>query len=76
MMQTNNKLDVITCLEETYGGGRYLDLTVPTGNTIVLDFNKAYNPFCAYNPSRFCPIPPKGNALKIPIPAGVKAAEL
>lgn len=59
--------------KETYGGGRYIDLTIPTGNTIVIDFNKAYNPFCAYNPNRSCPIPPKGNALNIKIPAGVKA---
>jgi len=65
--QTNGK--------ETYGGGRYIDLTIPTGNTIVIDFNKAYNPFCAYNPNRSCPIPPKGNALNIKIPAGVKAPE-
>lgn len=57
---------------ETYGGGRYLDLSIPTGNTIVIDFNKAYNPYCAYNAKYSCPIPPKGNALKLPIPAGIK----
>lgn len=60
--------------KETYGGGRYIDLSIPTGNTIVIDFNKAYNPFCAYNPSRSCPIPPKSNALGMRILAGVKAA--
>lgn len=59
--------------EETYGGGRYLDLTIPAGNTILLDFNKAYNPYCAYNPKYSCPLVPKQNRLDIPIIAGVKA---
>ncbi|NIJ45876.1 hypothetical protein FHR24_002347 [Wenyingzhuangia heitensis] len=58
----------------TYNGGRYLDTTIPetpTG-TIVLDFNKAYNPYCAYNKNYICPIPPKNNHLDIEILAGVK----
>lgn len=59
----------------SYGGGRYLDLLTtdekPDG-TIVIDFNKAYNPFCAYNDSFSCPITPKENALSIEILAGVK----
>jgi uncharacterized protein (DUF1684 family) len=59
--------------EETYGGGRYLDLTIPDGETIVLDFNKAYNPYCAYNPKYSCPLVPKQNRLDIEILAGVKA---
>tara|TARA_R110002049_G_scaffold18326_9_gene70240 strand:+ start:8289 stop:8957 length:669 start_codon:yes stop_codon:yes gene_type:complete len=59
--------------EETYGGGRYLDLTIPEGETIVLDFNKAYNPYCAYNPKYSCPLVPKQNRLDIEILAGVKA---
>ena len=59
--------------EETYGGGRYLDLTIPTGDTILLDFNKAYNPYCAYNPKYSCPLGPKQNRLDIEITAGVKA---
>ena len=59
--------------EETYGGGRYLDLTIPTGDTILLDFNKAYNPYCAYNPKYSCPLVPKQNRLDIEITAGVKA---
>ncbi|MDL5511608.1 DUF1684 domain-containing protein [Arenibacter sp. M-2] len=58
--------------EETYGGGRYLDLTIPMGDTILLDFNKAYNPYCAYNPKYSCPLVPKQNRLDIPIAAGVK----
>ncbi len=57
---------------ETYGGGRYLDLDIPSGDTIILDFNKAYNPYCAYNFKYSCPIPPLENHLKIAIKAGVK----
>lgn len=59
--------------EETYGGGRYLDLTIPQGDTILLDFNKSYNPYCAYNPKYSCPLVPKQNRLDIAIAAGVKA---
>jgi uncharacterized protein (DUF1684 family) len=59
--------------EETYGGGRYLDLRIPKGNTIVLDFNKAYNPYCAYNKKFSCPLVPTVNRLKTEIRAGVKA---
>ena len=59
--------------EETYGGGRYLDLTIPSGDTILLDFNKAYNPYCAYNPKYSCPLVPKQIRLDIEIAAGVKA---
>ncbi|PZD79633.1 DUF1684 domain-containing protein [Mesonia sp. K7] len=58
---------------ETYGGGRYLDLTIPKGKTIVLNFNKAYNPYCAYNEKYSCPIPPEANFLNFEIKAGVKA---
>ncbi|MDZ7848880.1 MAG: DUF1684 domain-containing protein [Owenweeksia sp.] len=56
----------------SYGGGRYLDLRKPLGNSIVLDFNKAYNPYCAYNHRYSCPIPPRENHLNIAIKAGVK----
>lgn len=61
--------------DTTYGGGRYIDLQVPTSNTdtIVIDFNKAYNPFCAYNHKYSCPIPPPVNHLNTKILAGVKA---
>ncbi|WP_335965546.1 DUF1684 domain-containing protein [Galbibacter sp. PAP.153] len=58
--------------EETYGGGRYMDLRIPEGNTIVLDFNKAYNPYCAYNKKYSCPIVPKENTLNYAVRAGVK----
>lgn len=59
----------------SYGGGRYIDMRLPEENatTIVIDFNKAYNPYCAYNDKYSCPIPPKENRLEIAIPAGVKA---
>lgn len=58
----------------TYGGGRYLDLSIPQegATTIVLDFNKAYNPYCAYNSKYSCPIPPIENNLDVAINAGVK----
>ncbi|WP_190808361.1 DUF1684 domain-containing protein [Flagellimonas sp. S3867] len=57
---------------ETYGGGRFIDLEIPDGDTIVIDFNKAYNPYCAYNKNYSCPIPPKENDLPIRIIAGIK----
>jgi len=59
--------------EETYGGGRYIDLKIPQGDEIMIDFNKAYNPYCSYNHRYSCPVPPKANHLNIRIPAGVKA---
>ncbi len=58
---------------ESYGGGRFLDLKIPVGETIIIDFNKAYNPYCAYNHNYSCPVPPRVNHLNIAIPAGVKA---
>jgi uncharacterized protein (DUF1684 family) len=58
---------------ESYGGGRFLDLKIPAGETIIIDFNKAYNPYCAYNHRYSCPIPPEVNHLDIEISAGVKA---
>lgn len=60
---------------ETYGGGRYIDLTIPTGNTLVVDFNKAYNPYCAYSTKYSCPIPPPENRLDTDIKAGIKLNE-
>ncbi|WP_446051307.1 DUF1684 domain-containing protein [Zobellia laminariae] len=61
--------------EETYGGGRYIDLRIPDSDSIEVDFNKAYNPYCAYNNYSSCPIPPKENNLDIKIEAGVKAVK-
>ena len=56
---------------ETYGGGRYLDFSTET-DSIMLDFNYAYNPYCAYNPGYDCPIPPAENHLDIAVRAGEK----
>ncbi|MBD2752234.1 DUF1684 domain-containing protein [Spirosoma validum] len=64
-----------TSAKETYGGGRYMDLR--TGDVkdghVALDFNKAYNPYCAYQEGYPCPIPPKNNILSIAVEAGEKA---
>ena len=57
---------------ESYGGGRYIDARIPEGDTLVIDFNKAYNPYCAYNDKYSCPIVPRTNYLKTRIEAGVK----
>ena len=59
----------------TYGGGRFIDLEIPSEGSkkIRIDFNKAYNPYCAYNHTYSCPIPPSENNLDVAIPAGVKA---
>jgi uncharacterized protein (DUF1684 family) len=59
--------------EETYGGGRYVDLRIPEGDTLIIDFNKAYNPYCAYNKKYSCPLVPAVNELKTSVTAGVKA---
>lgn len=59
--------------ETTYGGGRYLDMEIPEkGSVLVLNFNKAYNPLCAYNKKYSCPIPPAENDLGFKVEAGVK----
>ena len=55
----------------TYGGGRYLDLKIPKGDSIWLDFNKSYNPYCIYNERYSCPIVPIENLLPIKVDAGV-----
>lgn len=57
---------------ETYGGGRYLNVRQDGKNSITIDFNLAYNPYCAYNPDYACPLPPKENLLTISIEAGEK----
>jgi uncharacterized protein len=57
---------------ETYGGGRYLDLSRSATGLYDLDFNRAYNPFCVYDVRYECPLPPKENKLPIEIRAGEK----
>jgi uncharacterized protein (DUF1684 family) len=57
--------------KDTYGAGRYLEVERPEAeNNVVIDFNVAYNPYCAYNPNWSCPIPPGENWLTVPIRAG------
>lgn len=56
----------------THGGGRYIDFKIPNSQTVILDFNKAYNPFCAYSEKFSCPLPPFENHLIIEIPVGMK----
>jgi uncharacterized protein len=58
--------------EGTYGGGRYLNLRQDGKNSILIDFNLAYNPYCAYNPDYACPLPPKENLMGIAVEAGEK----
>ena len=61
---------------ETYGGGRYIDSEIPVeGNKLILDFNKAYNPYCAYNHKYSCVLPPDENQLPVRIEAGEKVFE-
>ena len=57
---------------ETYQGGRYLDLDRTASGAYDLDFNRAYHPFCVYNPKYDCPYPPKENRLSLPVRAGEK----
>lgn len=60
---------------ETYGGGRYMDLStndISEEGKVLLDFNKAYNPWCAYSDGFNCPIPPRENHLQIAVEAGEK----
>ena len=62
----------LTCGKESYLGGRYIDMRFPKSETVIIDFNKAYNPYCAYNHKYSCPIVPLENDLQIEILAGVK----
>lgn len=58
--------------KETYAGGRYIDLRIPDGDSILIDFNKAYNPYCVYNKKYSCTLVPAANTMDIPVRAGVK----
>jgi uncharacterized protein (DUF1684 family) len=58
---------------ETYSAGRYLDLHPTATGIYTIDFNRAYNPYCAYNDTYECPFPPPSNRLKLAIRAGEKA---
>ena len=56
--------------EDTYAGGRYVDLYFDNTASVIIDFNRAYNPYCVYNPTYVCPIPPDENRLSVRIEAG------
>ena len=58
--------------KESYIGGRYLDMKIPKNYKVTIDFNKAYNPYCAYNYKYSCPIVPLENDMEIAIHAGIK----
>jgi uncharacterized protein (DUF1684 family) len=60
---------------ETYPGGRYLDLDRTATGIYDLDFNRAYHPFCLFNASYDCPIPPRENRLPLPIRSGEKLSQ-
>lgn len=58
--------------KETYEGGRYIDLTIPAGDHVLINFNKAYHPYCAYTDGYNCPVPPAENNLPLKVEAGVR----
>ncbi|MFN8247999.1 MAG: DUF1684 domain-containing protein [Ferruginibacter sp.] len=62
----------LTSGDKSYGGGRYIDILISdiSNNALLLDFNKAYNPYCAYTTGYNCPIPPRENDLPVAIKAG------
>jgi hypothetical protein len=59
-----------TAGDSTYGGGRYVSVTVTEPGRVLVDFNRAINPYCAYDEEFSCPLPPAENWLSFPIPAG------
>ena len=61
-----------TSAKETYGGGRFLYTDMPKDGKVVIDFNKAYNPPCAFTPHATCPLAPQENRLAMPVTAGEK----
>jgi len=63
----------LTSGDGSYAAGRYIDTKIPEGDVIVIDFNTAYNPYCAYSNRYSCPVPPRENYVRTRIEAGVKA---
>ena len=61
---------------DTYGAGRFMYATPDSSGRIILDFNKAYNPPCAFSPFATCPMPPRENFLSVAIEAGEKSVHL
>jgi len=74
--QFQNKLMLIftdeTTGEETYGACRYIDLVKENDQSITIDFNRAYNPYCAYTDEFSCPLPPVGNHITVAVSVGEK----
>ncbi|WP_244592964.1 DUF1684 domain-containing protein [Pukyongia salina] len=62
----------LTSGDGSYGGGRYLEFPIPAGDTMIIDFNMAFNPYCVYNENYSCPITPRENDLFVRIEAGMK----
>lgn len=58
--------------DTSYGGGRYVESRIPEGNTILIDFNTAYNPYCVYDERYSCPIVPRENFVSVEVNAGLK----
>ncbi|MGV3557955.1 DUF1684 domain-containing protein [Larkinella arboricola] len=81
VLKQKNTLSVLfkdkTSGKDTYGGGRYLDFSENDikENRLIIDFNEAYNPYCAYNHEYACPVPPAENTLPIEVRAGEKYSE-
>ena len=61
--------------KDTYEAGRYLDIDRTATGNYIIDFNEAYNPYCAYNATFECPYPPQPNRLKVPVLAGEKVRQ-
>ena len=57
---------------ESYGGGRYINLSIPQVDNLIIDFNSAFNPYCVYDEKYSCPIVPRENYIPLEIKAGVK----
>lgn len=62
----------LTNSDSTYGGGRYIDVIRQESNIVIIDFNKSYNPYCAYSTKYSCPVPPRENFLNLEVKAGIK----
>lgn len=62
----------LTSGSETYGGGRYINTDLPNNEVLTIDFNRAYNPYCAYNDDYSCVVPPRSNRMPIAVKAGIK----
>jgi len=58
--------------KSTYGGGRYIEVALPAGNEVTIDFNRAYHPYCAYTVGYSCPVPPPQNTLTVAVEAGIR----